>query len=49
MIAVKTGNPQLDALAIKVWLSIEDSRVPLRFSAGTYQADLISTTNIFNK
>jgi len=48
MIAVKTGNPQLDALAIKVWLSIDDSRVPLRFSAGIYQADLISTTNIYD-
>ncbi|MBP7377022.1 MAG: DUF3108 domain-containing protein [Pyrinomonadaceae bacterium] len=47
MIAVKTGNPQLDALSIKVWLSIDDSRVPLRISAGAYQADLISTTNIF--
>ncbi len=47
MIAVKTGNPQLDALAIKVWLSTEDGRVPLRFSAGTFQADLISATNIF--
>lgn len=48
MIAIKTGNPQLDALALKVWLSTEDSRAPLRFSAGTYQVDLISARNIFN-
>lgn len=48
MIAVKTGNPQLDALAIKVWLSVDDNRIPLRFSAGTYQADLIAATNSLN-
>ena len=47
MIAVKTGNAQLDALNLKVWLSTEASRVPLRFAAGAYQADLITSTNIF--
>ncbi len=41
MITVLTGNPQLDALNIKVWLSNEESRVPLRFAVGSYQADLI--------
>ena len=40
LITVNTGNPQLDALAIKVWLGTT-SRVPLRFSVGTFQADLI--------
>lgn len=48
MIAVKTGNTQLDALGIKIWLSTEDRRVPLRISAGSFQADLVSVSNIFN-
>jgi hypothetical protein len=39
-VSITTGDPQLDALAMKVWLSM-DSRVPLRFTAGTLQADLI--------
>lgn len=41
MITVNTGNPDLDALALRVWLST-DQRVPVRFSFGAYQADLIS-------
>jgi hypothetical protein len=39
-VSITTGDPQLDALAIKVWLST-DTRVPLRFTAGPLQADLI--------
>lgn len=35
-----TGDPQLDALALKTWLDV-DTRVPLRFTAGTLQADLL--------
>ena len=47
LISVNTGNPQLDKLALKVWLSTEQ-RVPLRFSVGGYQADLISrNTTLF--
>jgi hypothetical protein len=41
VIAVNTGNPSLDNLAIKVWLGTDD-RVPVRVSFGAYQADLIS-------
>ncbi|MBK9437574.1 MAG: DUF3108 domain-containing protein [Chloracidobacterium sp.] len=41
LITVNTGNLQLDQLAIKVWLSTERGRKPLRFSVGTFQADLI--------
>jgi hypothetical protein len=41
LVTVNTGDAKLDALGIKVWLSMED-RVPLRFSAGNYQADLIA-------
>ncbi len=42
IIAINTGNPQLDSLNLKVWLSNDVRRIPLRFSAGTFQADLIS-------
>lgn len=42
MISIATGNPQLDALNIKIWLSNDDRRVPLRFSIGKYQADLVA-------
>lgn len=42
LVSVSTGNPQLDALNLKVWLSNDERRLPLRFVAGTYQADLVS-------
>ena len=46
LITINTGNNELDALALKIWLGTE-SRVPLRFSAGALQAELISqTTNL---
>jgi hypothetical protein len=48
LITVNTGNPQLDALQIKVWLST-DERVPVRFSVGPFQADLISRTSNLSK
>ncbi|MBP6004877.1 MAG: DUF3108 domain-containing protein [Pyrinomonadaceae bacterium] len=41
-IVVNTGNPQLDQLAIKVWLADAPGRVPLRFSIGAYQADIVT-------
>lgn len=46
LITIKTGNQQLDQLAIKVWLSNDAARVPLRFSVGIYHADLVSATNV---
>ena len=48
-ISVTTDNPQLDALSLKIWLSIDARRVPLRFSVGAYQADLVSVSNISPK
>jgi hypothetical protein len=45
-VSVTTDNPQLDALGLKIWLSTDGRRVPLRFSAGVYQADLVSAANI---
>jgi hypothetical protein len=49
LITINTGNPQLDQLSLKVWLSNDGRRIPLRFSAGVYQADLVSTSNILPK
>lgn len=41
-ISINTGNPQLDALGLRLWLSNDARRLPLRFSVGVYQADLIA-------
>lgn len=41
LISITTGIKELDALNLKVWLRLED-RVPVKFSAGPYQAELIS-------
>jgi hypothetical protein len=46
LITINTGNPELDQLGLKVWLSMDASRVPLRFSAGQYQADLVSVSTV---
>jgi len=43
-ITVSTKNMALDLLGIKVWLANDESRTPVRFSLGQYQADLISST-----
>ena len=45
-ISVSTGNAQIDGLNLRVWLSNDEKRVPLRLTFGTYQADLVSSTNI---
>jgi|GEM_PF-628793 len=45
-IVLVTGDPQLDQLGFKIWLSPEGACVPLRFVIGGYQADLISQDNI---
>ena len=41
-VTVTTKNMALDVLGIKVWLATDDARIPLRFSLGQYQAELIS-------
>lgn len=43
LISINTGNPQLDALQLKVWLSLDNKRTPLRIVMGSYQADLVIT------
>lgn len=49
LITINTGNPQLDILGLKVWLSNDKSRAPLRFVAGPYQADLVSESVVIPK
>jgi hypothetical protein len=44
VLAIITGNPQLDALNPRIWLSNNEKRTPLRFVIGNYQADLVSET-----
>lgn len=41
LVSINTGNPQLDALQIKVWLSLDSKRTPLRIQFGAYTADLV--------
>lgn len=41
-VAIISGDPDLDRLAIKIWLGTDRRRLPLRISFGDYQADLIS-------
>ena len=43
-ISVNTGVAELDALKPKVWLTV-NGRVPIRFSWGAYQADLIFSSS----
>jgi hypothetical protein len=45
-VSITTDNPQLDALGLRIWLSTDGRRIPLRFTAGPYQAELVSATNI---
>ncbi len=42
LISITTGDPQIDILNLRLWLSLDEKRVPLRFSLGTYQADLVA-------
>jgi Protein of unknown function (DUF3108) len=43
MIAVTSNDPQFDP-RLKIWLSNDGRRLPLRFTVGTYQADLFAQT-----
>lgn len=44
-VSTSNANPQLDALGIKVWLGTAD-RIPLKFSFGTYTAELQKPVNV---
>jgi hypothetical protein len=45
IISISTGNMEIDRFQIKIWLSNDFKRLPLKFTFGTFQAELISVTN----
>ena len=48
-ISISTGNPAIDVLNLRLWLSNDEKRLPLRLAAGQYQADLISEKIVQSK
>ncbi|HEX2640684.1 MAG TPA: DUF3108 domain-containing protein, partial [Pyrinomonadaceae bacterium] len=44
MISVSTTNEDLNPMGIRVWLSNDEHRLPLRIIIGSYQADLVSSS-----
>lgn len=42
VISVRTGTPEVDNLNVRLWLSADAARLPLRLVVGEYQADLLS-------
>ena len=46
LISITTGDPQIDILNLRLWLSLDEKRVPLRFTLGSYQADLVAEKQI---
>jgi hypothetical protein len=46
LISVNTGNPAIDQYNLRLWLSNDDKRIPLRLMFGAYQADLVSEKQI---
>lgn len=42
MITISTGNSNFDRYNLKLWLSADEKRTPLKFAGGVYQAELIS-------
>ena len=49
LVTIITGNPAVDAQGLRVWLSNDLKRVPLRLTFGTFQADLISESVVIPK
>lgn len=43
LVSIRTGNRSIDRLNLRLWLSVDRKRLPLRFAVGTYQADLIQS------
>lgn len=46
LITIRTGNPSIDSLNIRLWLGNGSKRVPLRLMIGNYQADLVDFSAI---
>lgn len=40
-VALITGNPKLDSLNIRVWITSDSARLPLKITAGIYSAELV--------
>ncbi|MDQ3322737.1 MAG: DUF3108 domain-containing protein, partial [Acidobacteriota bacterium] len=38
LVTVTTGNPGIDSLGFRLWLSTDEKRLPLRLTVGNYQA-----------
>lgn len=49
LISITANNPAIDRLNLRLWLSNDEKRLPLRLAAGDYQADLISEKQITPK
>lgn len=49
MVSITTGNPNFDRYNVKLWLSVDENRLPLKLTAGKYQADLIKRSNSFQR
>ncbi len=46
LITITTGNPQIDSLNVRLYLSLDEKRLPLRMTLGSYQADLAAEKQI---
>lgn len=42
LVSISTGNQTIDQYNLRLWLSNDEKRVPLRLMFGNYQADLVS-------
>ncbi|MGI8786362.1 MAG: DUF3108 domain-containing protein [Pyrinomonadaceae bacterium] len=49
LVSVSTGNPAIDRYGLRVWLSNDKKRLPLRLTFGDYQADLIAEKQVSPK
>ncbi|HLM60889.1 MAG TPA: DUF3108 domain-containing protein [Pyrinomonadaceae bacterium] len=49
LISVTTGNRNIDQYNLRLWLSTDDKRLPLRLMFGSYQADLVSEKSVLPK
>jgi hypothetical protein len=43
LVTIRTGNRTIDSLNLRIWLSNDSKRLPLRLMAGNYQADLVDS------
>jgi hypothetical protein len=46
IISITTGNMEIDRFNIRLWLSNDFKRLPLKFAFGTFQAELVSANQV---